>query len=304
MSIRNRRKTRMKRSKEDLIFDIVTYVICILLLLMALYPMYFVIIASLSEPNAINAGKVDFYPIGFSVKGYEALFQYKELWLGYRNTIFYAVLGTLLSLAVNLPAGYALSRRDLYGKKYLNVFYLIPMYFGGGLVPAFLNVKQLGLYDTIWALVLPAAASIYYIIVSRTFFQTSIPVELWDAAQVDGMGTIGYFTKIVLPLSKAIIAVVALWSAVAHWNSYFSAMIYLSPRNADLRPLQLILRSILLNSQTASTMLTGTAAYEARELSELIKYSAIIISSLPVMCIYPFVQKHFNKGVMIGSLKG
>ena len=264
--------------------------------------MYFVIIASISDPNAVNLGQVDFYPVGLNLKGYETLLQYKDLWIGYRNTIFYAVVGTFFALVANLTAGYALSRTDMFGYKFINIFYLIPMFFGGGLIPSYLNIRNLGLYDTVWSIVIPGAVSIYNIIVSRTFFKTSIPNELWEAAQIDGMGNIGYFLKIVLPLSKPIIAVLALWTAVGHWNSYFTAMIYL--RNDNLQPLQLVIRSILINSQTASTMLTGTAANEAREMAELIKYSVIVVSSLPVMCIYPFVQKHFNKGVMIGSLKG
>lgn len=292
----------MKRGKRDWVFDTTVYLICIVILIMVLYPIYFVLIASVSEPNAVNLGQVDFYPIGFNLKAYENLLQYKELWIGYRNTIFYVILGTLLALAVNLPAGYALSRPDMYGYKFVKVLFIIPMFFGGGLIPAYLNIRNLGLYNTIWALLLPAAISIYNVIVARSFFQTSIPGELWEAAQMDGMGSLGYFIKIVLPLSKAIIAVIALWCAVGHWNSYFSAMIYL--RNDALRPLQLIIRSILIESQTASAMLTGTAANEAREMAELIKYSVIVVSSLPIMCMYPFVQKYFNKGVMIGSLKG
>lgn len=295
-------KRRMKRGKRDWVFDTTVYLICIVILIMVLYPIYFVLIASVSEPNAVNLGQVDFYPIGFNLKAYENLLQYKELWIGYRNTIFYVILGTLLALAVNLPAGYALSRPDMYGYKFVKVLFIIPMFFGGGLIPAYLNIRNLGLYNTIWALLLPAAISIYNVIVARSFFQTSIPGELWEAAQMDGMGSLGYFIKIVLPLSKAIIAVIALWCAVGHWNSYFSAMIYL--RNDALRPLQLIIRSILIESQTASAMLTGTAANEAREMAELIKYSVIVVSSLPIMCMYPFVQKYFNKGVMIGSLKG
>lgn len=296
------KKRRMKRGIRDWVFDIVVYLICIIILLLVLYPIYFVLIASVSEPNAVNLGQVDFYPIGFNLKAYENLLQYKELWIGYRNTIFYVILGTLLALVVNLPAGYALSRPDMYGYKFIKVLFTIPMFFGGGLIPAYLNIKNLGLYNTIWAILLPAAISIYNVIVARSFFQTSIPGELREAAQMDGMGSLGYFIKIVLPLSKAIIAVIALWCAVGHWNSYFSAMIYL--RNDELRPLQLIIRSILIESQTASALLTGTAANEAREMAELIKYSVIVVSSLPIMCMYPFVQKYFNKGVMIGSLKG
>lgn len=302
MKAKQQNLNRIKRGKKDWVFDATVYLICIVILLIVLYPMYFVLIASISNPNAVNLGQVDFFPIGLSLKGYETLFQYKDLWIGYRNTIFYAGVGTLFSLIVNLTAGYALSRTDMYGYKLINVFFLIPMFFGGGLIPSYLNIRNLGLYNTVWSIVIPGAVSIYNIIVARTFFKTSIPDELWEAAQIDGMGSIGYFTKIVLPLSKAIIAVLGLWCIVGHWNSYFTAMIYL--RDENLRPLQLVIRSILINSQTASTMLTGTAADEAREMAELVKYSVIVISSLPVMCIYPFVQKYFNKGVMIGSLKG
>lgn len=296
------KKNRMRRTKKDWVFDIIVYAICIFLLIIVLYPMYFVIIASVSEPNAVNLGQVDFFPVGFNLKAYENLLQYEDIWIGYRNTIFYALSGTLLSLAVTLPAGYALTRTDMFGYKFVKVLFTIPMFFGGGLIPAYLNVRNLGLYDTVWAIILPGALSIYNVIVARMFFKTSIPGELWDAAQMDGMGSLGYFMKIVLPLSKAIIAVIALWCAVGQWNSYFSAMIYL--RNDDLQPLQLVIRSILITSQTASAMLTGTAANEAREMAELIKYAVIVVSSLPIMCMYPFVQKHFNKGVMIGSLKG
>ncbi len=302
MELTKRKATRIRRSRGDLLFDIVIYAVCVILLLIVLYPMYFVIIASISDPNAVNLGEVDFFPIGLNMKGYETLLQYEDLWIGYRNTIFYAAMGTLFSLVVNLTAGYALTRKDMFGHKLINVFFFIPMFFGGGLIPSYLNIRNLGLYDTVWAIILPGAVSIYYVIVARTFFQTSIPADLWEAAQIDGLGSVGYFVRIVLPLSKAIIAVIGLWNAVAHWNSYFSAMIYL--RDDNLQPLQLVIRSILINSQTASTMLTGTAANEAREMAELIKYSVIVISSLPVMCIYPFVQKYFNKGVMIGSLKG
>lgn len=293
---------RIKRSREDLIFDIFNYTICFALLIIILYPMYFVIIASFSDPNAVAMGKVDFWIKGFNVKGYKALFQYEDLWIGYKNTIIYTVVGTVLSLIVNLPAGYVLTRRDIFGRKLIKTFFMIPMFFGGGMIPTYLAIKNYGMLDTIWAIVLPGAAVIYYIIVARTYFETSIPEDLWEAAQVDGIGNLGYFIKIVIPLSKAIIAVIALWTAVGHWNSYMNALLYLS--DPDKRPLQLVLRTILVNSQTSSSMLTGAAASEARELAELIKYSSIIVSSVPIMAMYPFVQKYFNEGVMIGSVKG
>lgn len=299
---KKRNRSHIKRSKEDLTFDIITYIISGILLLITLYPMYFIVIASFSDPTAVSLGKVTFLPQGFSMKGYETLLEYKQIWTGYKNTIIYSILGTMTALCVNIPAGYVLSRKDLYGKKYIRFLYIIPMFFGGGMVPTYLAVKSYGMIDTVWAMILPGVAAIYYIIVARSFFQSSLPEELWEAAQVDGIGQIGYFFKIALPLSKAIIAVIGLWTAVGQWNSYFNALIYL--RSDALKPLQLVLRSILINSQTASTMMSGTAAAEARELAELVKYSSIVISSLPIMTAYPFLQKYFNQGVMIGSLKG
>ena len=296
------KKKRIKKSKQDIIFDIIVYSIAIIITLLALYPMYFVLIASFSDANAVARGIVDFFPKGFTLKGYKALIDYKEIWIGYRNTIVYAALSVLFSLALNLSAGYVLSRKDLYGKKGIMIFYMIPMFFGGGIVPAFLNMKKLGLYDTMWALIIPGAVSTYNIIVSRTFFTTSIPEELWDSAQIDGANTYQFFFKIVLPLSKAIIAVLALWTIVGRWNGYFDALLYI--RKPDLQPLQMVLRSILINNQMTSSLLVGEAGAEARELAELIKYAVIIVSSAPIICIYPFVQKHFNQGVMLGSIKG
>ena len=293
---------KIRKSREDRIFDGIIYTIAVLLTLIALYPMYFIVIASISDPKAVAAGEVILFPSGLNLKGYENLFQYKQLWTGYLNTIIYAVLGTIICLAVNIPAAYALSRKELFGRKLFVIFYLIPMFFTGGLIPTYMNIQNFGLYDSIWVMVLPFSVVTYYIIVARTFFSSSIPDELWEAAQIDGAGTMRYFITIVLPLSKAILAVIALWSAVSQWNSYFNAMIYL--RDDLLKPLQLVLRGILINNQTASAMLTGTAATEAKEMAELIKYSVIVISSAPIMCMYPFVQKYFNQGVMVGSLKG
>lgn len=300
MKVRN--GNHIKRKKADVAYDVMTYIISGILLLVTLYPMYFIIIASISDPTAISLGEVVLLPKGFSLKGYETLLEFKDIWLGYKNTIIYTVLGTLTALMVNIPAGYALSRKDLFGKKYIRFLYIIPMFFNGGMVPTYLAVKSYGMVDTIWAMILVGVAAIYYIIVARSFFENNLPDELWEAAQIDGSTQLGFFFRVALPLSKAVIAVIGLWTAVGQWNSYFNALIYL--RDADLKPLQLVLRSILINSQTASATLTGTAAAEARELAESIKYSSIIVSTLPIMTIYPFLQKYFNKGVMIGSLKG
>lgn len=205
-------------------------------------------------------------------------------------------------LVVNIPAAYALSRRKLYGKKLFTFFYLIPMFFTGGLIPTYMTVKDMGLLDTFWVMVIPFSVVTYYIIVGRTFFNNSMPEDLWEAAQIDGCGYIGFFFRIALPLSKAVIAVIALWAAVGQWNSYFNALIYI--RGDELQPLQIILRNILISNQKISAMSTGAAAVEAKQMADLIKYAVIVVSSAPIMCLYPFVQKYFNQGVMLGSLKG
>lgn len=296
------RNNKVKKSKEDKIFDFILYGIAAILIVVALYPMYFIVIASISNPNLVSNGEILFLPKGINFKAYEQLASYSQLWTGYKNTILYVIFGTIFTLVVNIPAAYALSRRKLYGRKALTIFYLIPMFFTGGLIPTYLAVQQFHLLDTFWVMVLPFSVVTYYIIVGRTFFANSIPEELWEAAQLDGCGYMGFFFRIVLPLSKAVIAVIALWAAVGQWNSYFNALIYL--RNPELQPLQIILRNILISNQTISSMTTGAAAAEAKQMADLIKYAVIVVSSAPIMCLYPFVQKHFNQGVMLGSLKG
>lgn len=293
---------KVRKSKEDKIFDIILYTVVIIITILVLYPMYFIIIASISNPADVSAGNIMFLPKGFSLKGYAKLAEYKQLWVGYRNTILYTLLSTIISLAVNIPAAYTLSRKDLPGRKALTVFYLIPMFFTGGLIPTYLIIKNFGLLDTVAVMILPFSVITYYIIVARTFFQNSIPQDLWEAASVDGCSNLNFFFRMVLPLSKAIIAVIALWTAVGQWNSYFNALIYL--RKPELQPLQLVLRNILISNQTISAMTTGSAAVEAKQMADLIKYAIIVVSSAPIMCMYPFVQKHFNQGVMLGSLKG
>jgi len=286
----------------DKIFDYCIYGLSALVMLIIIYPLYFIIIASFSEPSSVSTGQVWFLPRGFTLDGYRALFANESIWLGYRNTILYAAVGTLISLAVNIPAAYALSRRDMVFCKPLTFFFLITMFFSGGLIPTFMTVRDFGLYNTFWVMVLPFSVSIYNMIVARTFFRSSIPGELREAAEIEGCGNLRFFFTIVLPLSKAIIAVLALWSMVEHWNSYFTALIYL--RDRALFPLQLILRNILVSNQLQSALGTGEAAQIALRTANLIRYGAIIVSTLPVMCVYPFVQKYFNQGVMIGAVKG
>jgi len=297
------RKNHIRKSRADRIFDAVIYTAAGLMLLLALYPMYFILIASVSDPNLVARGDVLLFPRGLSLDGYSYLLSMENLWKGYGNTIAYTFAGTAIMLAVNIPAAYALSRRDLAGRGFFTFFFLFPMFFGGGLIPTFIILNNtFHLVDTFWVMVLPFSVISYYIVVARTFFQTSLPAELWDAAQIDGCGNLRFFFQVVLPLSKAIIAVIALWAAVGHWNSYFNAMIYL--RTPERFPLQLVMRNILINNEMASTAMTGSAAAELNRKANLIKYGAIVVSSLPIMTMYPFVQKYFNKGVMIGALKG
>jgi len=273
----------------------------LLILLITLYPLYFIVIASFSDPYAVGNGQVWLWPKGFTLEGYKELLNQSKIWIGYRNTIAYTIVGTCIGLFVNLSAAYALSRKDLFGRKILTLFFIFTMFFNGGLIPTFLTIRDFGLYDTFLVMVLPFAVGVFDIIVARTFFANSIPADLWEAAQVDGCGNLRYYFGIVLPLSKAIISVLALWIAVGHWNSYFSALIYI--KSPDLYPLQLVLRNILITNQMQSDMGTGEAAQIALRLANMLRYSVIIVATVPIMCVYPFVQKYFNQGVMIGAVK-
>lgn len=293
---------KVKKSGKDKAFEIMLYILSALILLIVLYPLYFVVIASFSDPSAVAGGQVWLWPKGFTLDGYEELLRHDEIWIGYKNTILYTIAGTLFGLAVNVFAAYALSRRDLVGRRFFMMMFVVTMFFNGGLIPTFLTVKELGFYDSFWVMVIPFAVSTYNIIVARTFFETSIPEDLNDAARIDGCGNLYYFFKIVLPLSKAILAVIGLWTAVGMWNSYFNALIYI--KDADKYPLQLILRNILITNNLQMSFGSGEAMQVALRLSNLMRYSVIIVSTLPIMCLYPFVQKYFNQGVMIGAVKG
>ena len=296
------RRRRILKTRGDRVFDVLLYGIAGLMMLITLYPIYFVIIASISDPAQVAAGNIFMVPIGVTLKGYRMLFGYSQLWVGYRNTILYVLVGTAICLAVNIPVAYVLSRRDVVGHKLLTAYFVIPMFFSGGLIPTYLVVKQFGLLDRFLVMVLPFSVVTYFIIVARTFFKTSLPAELWESSQIDGCGNLRYFFSFVIPLSKAIFAVIALWSAVGQWNAYFNALIYI--HSEELRPLQLVLRNILISNQMISNMTVGTAAAEAQRNTFLIKYGIIVLSSAPIMCLYPFVQKYFNQGVMIGAIKG
>ena len=293
-------KTKKKFS-QDKIVNALFYIIAILMIIAVIYPLWFVVIASFSNPADVANGEVWLWPKKWDLSGYKELFKQAQIWKSYGNTILYTIVGTLIGLIVNVPAGYAMSRHELKGKKWINIFYIIPMFVSGGLIPTYFVVKAFGLLDTFWVMVLPFSVSTYNIIVVRTFFKESLPESLWEAAQLDGCGTIRYFIQFALPLSKAILAVVGLWTAVGIWNSWFNALIYI--RNEDLIPLQLLLRRILISNQSLLGAATGTMAQELRQLSDMMKYASIVVSTLPIMCLYPFLQKYFNQGVMIGAVK-
>lgn len=294
----------MKRKKEmtkDRMVNIIFHIIAIIMILLIIYPLWFVIIASFSNPADVANGDVWFWPKHWEFSGYNELFKQKMFWKSYGNTIIYTLVGTFIALAVNIPAGYAMSRKDLFGKKWINVFYLIPMFISGGLIPTYIVVKNFGLLNSFWVMVLPFSVSTYNIIVARTFFKSTIPETLWEAAQIDGCGTLRYFLQFILPLSKAVLAVIGLWTAVGLWNSWFNALIYI--QKESLQPLQLLLRRILISNQSMLGAATGTMAQELRQLSDMMKYASIVVSTLPIMCLYPFLQKYFNQGVMIGAVK-
>ena len=303
----NMKTKAVKRCREDVIFDTVIFIILTLILFIVAYPLYWVIISSFSDPTAVSAGKVLLRPMGFTLKGYAEVFKNSQVMRGFFNSIVITFVGVCVNLAVTLPTAYALSRDNFSGKKPITVFYMITMFFGGGMIPTYLVVKNMQLLNTIWALVLPGCLSVYNMIVARTFFKSNISEELYEAGEIDGCTQSRFFFQIALPLSKAIIAIMVLYYGVGHWNSYFSALLYISDQ--DKYPLQLVLRNILITNQTALSQTATTAAaraalQEQQHLIDVMKYSLIIISSVPVLIMYPLVQKHFVKGVMIGSVKG
>lgn len=298
----------VKESRGDRWFLLFNYMYLLFALVIVLYPLVYIISASISDPRYVSSGEMWLLPKGITFEGYARVFENSKIWTGYKNTIIYALVGTAVNLLVTMPAAYALSRKDFVGRGFFMGMFLVTMFFGGGLVPSYLLVKDLGMVNSMWALILPGAASIWNIIVARTFFQSTIPRELQEAAHIDGCTNLRLFMKIVLPLSLPIIAVMALFYGVGHWNSYFSAMIYL---NEEAKyPLQMILRQIMVLQEMGSEM-TGPVSGEVAQalankadVAALVKYAVIIVSTLPVIAVYPFLQRYFVQGVMIGSVKG
>lgn len=292
------------KKKKISVFDIVVISITLVLVVMIAYPLILVVSSSISDPVAVASGKVLFWPKGFTLAGYQRVFQDKNIMLGYANTLFYTVVGTMINLVVTVPAGYVMTKSEVPGIKYIMMIFLFTMYFSGGMIPSFLLVKSLELYNTRWVLIILGAFSVYNCIICRSFF-AGLPKELEEAAYIDGSSYIRTFITIVLPLSKALLGVMVLYFAVGHWNSYFNAMIYTYDTN--IQPLQLFLRRILILQQSSADMMAGGGdefAAQQQQVAALIKYAVIVVSSLPLMIIYPFLQKYFEKGVMIGSVKG
>ncbi len=302
---------RIRMSPGDRVFVVLNGFLLFLFFVATLYPILFVLSASFSDPTAVSTGKMILFPISPTFQGYEFILQYKEIWTGYANTLFYTIVGTMWNLFLTLPCAYALSRRDMGSRGVIMAIFMVTMYFSGGLIPGYLNMRDLGLLDSRIGLVLNTSISVYNLIVARTFFANSIPWELHEASFLDGCTDFRIFLKIVLPLSSPIIAVLTLYYGVGHWNAYFNALIYLQDRTKY--PLQVFLREILVQGRFAEALIQSGEALSAEQMAELakqsktadmIKYGIIVVSTVPMMIIYPWMQKFFAKGVMIGSVKG
>lgn len=302
MAAKRQKKTAMKLSAGDRVFTIINAVVMILVCVVVVYPLYYVLLASVTDPVVVNSGKLLFYPEAWYTEGYKTTFEYAPIWVAYKNTIVYTLVGTVISLVCTIPAGYALSRKDLVGRRPLMFLFTFTMFFNGGMIPLFLTIKQLGIYNSIWAMVLPVAVSAYNLIVCRSFFDSGVPTELLEAAKIDGCSDFGFFFKIAIPLSKTIIAVMALFYATAMWNQFFNALMYLA--DDDKMPLQVVLRNLVLMNQANQMGSSGSELVTKQKLAEQLKYCVVVVSAFPLLCIYPFLQKYFAKGVTIGAVKG
>lgn len=295
-----KKNNAVKGINSDKVFHVINCCLLGLVALIVLYPLYFIVIASISDPDAVLAGKVVLFPVDITFSGYEKIMERTDVWRGYYNTIVYTVWTVVLSLVVTIPAGWALSRKNLWGKKFFMVYFIIPMFFGGGLIPFYNVMSTLGLINTKWAIILPSILSVWNLFMCKTFFESSIPDALIEAAKIDGAGCFNTFLQVVIPLSKAILAVMALYYAIGQWNSYFNAMIFL--QDETQYPLQLVLKEILIASESTVGG-SGETILQQYRLANQLKYVSVIVSALPVLMFYPFVQKYFAQGVMIGSIK-
>lgn len=296
-------RSKISRTRGDKVFDAVCAVMMVALCLIVAYPIWFVIIASFSDPYYITTGEVLFAPKGVSLNAYKLLLQRSDVWIGYRNSIFYTVVGTCLNMIVTLPAAYALSRKELAGRRWIMLYFTFTMFFNGGMIPTYMLVRDLKLVNTPWALLLPTILNVFNLIIARTFFESTIPGAMIEAATIDGASNAKTFFSIVLPLSPAIIAVLILYYGLAHWNSYFNAMIYISDQS--LQTLQVIIKNIMAAIDVTTTDgLSPEVIAERIKTKELVKYAVVVVSTVPALAIFPFVQKYFVKGVMVGAIKG
>lgn len=293
----------MRQNKSDLVFSITNYSILSLFLVVTVYPLLYVVSASFSDPVAVITGEMWLFPIRPNFAGYQAVFRHRLIMSGFANSLFYASMGTAVNVVVTVLAAYPLSRKDLVGRNTFMFIFAFTMMFSGGLIPSYILVRNLGLIDSRWSMIIPSAMGVWQVIIARTYFQSSIPDSLLEASQIDGCSDYRFVWSIVIPLSGPIIAVTALFYAVGHWNAFFAALIYLS--SADKFPLQLVLRDVLIQSQMDEATMGDVATLAARQnLVELVKYALIVVASLPLLIAYPFVQKYFVKGIMIGAIKG
>ncbi|MFT9038834.1 carbohydrate ABC transporter permease [Schleiferilactobacillus harbinensis] len=288
-----------RKTRSDIVFDVCLAILCLVVFLIVAYPMYFIIIASVSDSNLVNQGLITLLPKNIGFYGFTKVFSDSRIWIGYRNTLIYSLVGTLVNLVVTLPVAFALSRKEFKPRRILMLFFTFTMFFNGGLIPTYLLYKQMGLIDSMWVFIIPGALNVYNMIIARSFFESSIPNSLYEAAELDGCTYFQFFFKIALPLSKAVISVIGLYYLVGHWNDFFTGLIYI--RDYNKQPLQIVLRDILLANATDNS---GVGTGYAQAFADQIKYAVIIVSTLPVLIIYPFLQKYFEKGVMIGSMKG
>ena len=294
----------VKDSTADRIFNIANVALLGIVALIVLYPLYFVLVASVTDPMVVNSGTLLLYPVDWYTKGYEKIFEYDALWTGYLNSLIYMVLGTSVNMVITIPAAYGLSRKDMLGRGPILKVFAFTMFFSGGLIPSYLINSALGLRDNLWAMIIPTGLSVWNMIIARTFFESSLPAELLDAAHIGGCSDFRFFFTIALPLSKAMLAVIILYYAVGHWNGYFHALIYLN-KEAQF-PLQLVLRNLLLVNQITSSSMTSDMMNMADKIriAEQLKYGIIVVASAPLLILYPFLQRYFTKGVLVGSIKG
>ncbi len=297
------KRSGLRESGVDRAINILVTVLSVLVFLSIIYPLFFIIIASFSDSDLVNQGKVLLYPMGFSTYGYGKILEDTRIWTGYLNTLIYTAGGTIINIAATVTAAYTLSRREFKARRVINALFVFTMFFNGGLVPTYMLINKMGLINNRLVMMIPFCVNVFNLIIVRTFFENSIPAELYEASILDGSSHFQYFFLVVLPLSKAVLSVVTLYYMVGHWNDFFNALLYLN--NKTLVPLQIVLRDILLSNQVFLSGATGgTGLSYAQRYADQVKYGVIIVSTLPILMVYPFIQKYFEKGVMIGALKG